>query len=126
MIKNLDIEKIGTDLVIAYEKIQGRDISKPKVKGCGWDLCTGDDKETRYIEVKATTKKRLEGRWLEKAGHNQLQTNPEFFIYVITNIDENDISKGDIKIYTKEDVTIVEEIKYMLKLRDASQDKPVL
>jgi hypothetical protein len=122
MIKNLDIERIGTDLVIAYEKAQGRDISKPKVKGCGWDLCTGDDKETRYIEVKATTKKRLEGRWLEKAGHNQLQTNPEFFIYVITNIDENDISKGDIKIYTKEDVSIVEEVKYMLKLKKASKD----
>jgi hypothetical protein len=121
MIKNLDIERIGTDLVIAYEKSQGREICKPKVKGCGWDLCTGSGNETRYIEVKATTKRRLEGRWLEKASHNQLQTNPEFYIYTITNIDEHDISKGDIKIYTREDVTIVEEIKYMLKLKGASQ-----
>jgi len=126
MIKNLDIEKIGMDLVIAYEKEQGRLIFRPKSKGCGWDLCTGNPKETRYIEVKATTKKRLEGRWLEKASHNQLQNNPDFYIYVITNIDENDVSKGNIKIYTKEDITIVEEIKYMLKLRGASQDKPAL
>lgn len=124
MIKNLDIERIGTDLVVAYEKTQGREIFRPKVKGCGWDLCTGNDKETRYIEVKATTKKRLEGRWLEKASHNQLQINPDFYIYVVTNIDENDISKGDIKIYVKEDITITEEIKYMLKLRAASPKSP--
>jgi hypothetical protein len=34
--KNLDIEKIGTDLVIAYEKAQGREPFRPKYKGCGW------------------------------------------------------------------------------------------
>ena len=77
---NLDIEKIGTDVVLAYEKEQGRLPFRTKYKGCGWDICTGNDKETRYIEIKTTKSKKLVGRWLEKAGYNQLKMNPDCFL----------------------------------------------
>ena len=110
--KNLDIEKIGTDIVIAYEKKEGREIFRPKFRGCGWDLCTGNNKETRYIEIKTTCSKRLVGRWLEKAGHNQFIINPDFYIYGVTEIKED--GTGKLAIYKPSDITIVEEIKYVL------------
>lgn len=120
--RNLDIEKIGTDIIVAYEKKQGREIIKPKFKGCGWDLCTGDGNEIRFIEVKATKSKRVTGRWLEKAGHNQLQTNPHFYVYTVTDIQENDNS-GILNIYTKADIEITEEIKYMLKFKNSGPER---
>jgi len=111
--KNLDIEKIGTNIVIAYEKEQGREIFRPKYKGCGWDVSFGDDKETRYIEIKTTTSKRLVGRWLEKAGYNQLLINPDFYIYGVTEIKED--GTGKLTVYKPSDIVIEEEIKYVLK-----------
>jgi len=112
---NLDIEKIGTDIVIAYENSQGRSSFRPKFKGCGWDVCFGNDKETRYIEIKTTRSKKLTGRWLEKAGHNQLQINPDFYVYGVTNI--KDDGTGILTIYTAADITIEEDIKYVLKFK---------
>ena len=114
--KNLDIEKIGTDLVIAYEKGQGREIFRSKYKGCGYDLCTGNQNETRYIEIKTTRSKKLTGRWLEKAGYNQLRMNPDFYVYSVTNIKED--GTGVITVYTAADITIEEDIKYVLKFKN--------
>lgn len=111
--KNLDIEKIGTDIVIAHEKEQGREVFRPKYKGCGYDLCMGNNKETRYIEIKTTTQKKLVGRWLEKAGYNQFNMNPDFYIYGVTEIKQD--GTGKLKEYRPSDITIVEEIKYVLK-----------
>ena len=111
--KNLDIEKIGTDLVIAHEKAQGREIFRPKFKGCGWDLCTGNPNETRYIEIKTTRSKKLTGRWLEKAGYNQFRMNPDFYIYGVTEVKED--GTGIITVYKPSDITIEEDIKYVLK-----------
>jgi hypothetical protein len=110
---NLDIEKIGTEIVTAYEKTQGREIFRPKYKGCGYDLCTGNNKETRYIEIKTTRSKKLTGRWLEKAGYNQLQMNPDFYVYGVTDI--KDEGTGILTIYTAADITIEEDIKYVMK-----------
>lgn len=110
---NLDIEKIGTDLVLQYEQEQGRKQSKNKFSGCGWDLCTSNDSETRYIEIKTTTQKKLVGRWLEKAGYEHLKNNSNFWIYAVTEI-KND-GTGKLAIYTAKDITIHEEIKYVMK-----------
>jgi len=110
---NLHIEKIGTDIVIAHEKAEGREIFRPKYKGCGWDLCTGNENEIRYIEIKTTTQKKLTGRWLEKAGYNQFKTNKEFYIYGVTEIKQE--GTGKLAIYKPSDIIIEEEIKYVLK-----------
>jgi len=115
--KNLDIEKIGTDLVIAYEKAQGREPFRPKYKGCGWDLNFGNNKETRYIEIKTTRSKKLTGRWLEKAGYNQLRMNPDFYVYGVTDI--KDDGTGTLTIHTAADITIEEDIKYVLKFKNS-------
>ncbi len=115
MNNNLDIEKIGTQIVIAYEKEQGREEFRPKYKGCGYDYCSGNDKETRYIEIKTTKSKKLTGRWLEKAGYNQLKLNPDFYVYGVTDIKED--GTGKLTIYTAADITIEEDIKYVLKFK---------
>jgi Domain of unknown function (DUF3883) len=110
---NLDIEKIGTDLVLEYERKNQRLPFKTKYSGCGWDICTANKNETRYIEIKTSTQKKLVGRWLEKAGHNHLKTNPEFWIYAVTEIKED--GTGKLNIYTASDITIEEDIKYVMK-----------
>lgn len=115
-LKNLEIEDIATQLVIEYEKNQGRNILKPKQKGCGWDLCTSDGKETRYIEIKSTTKKNLTGRWIEKAGYSHLKNNPDFWVYAVVDCEEN--KQGKIIPLSPEqlkNVEIVEETKYIMK-----------
>jgi len=111
--KNLEIEHIGTEIVKQYEESQKRFLFRPKYKGCGWDVCFGNEKETRYIEIKTTTSKRLVGRWLEKAGYNQLQFNPDFYIYGVTEIKED--GTGKLTVYKPSDIVIEEEIKYVLK-----------
>ena len=113
--KNLDIEKIGTDIVMSFEAKEGRQSFRPKYKGCGWDICTGNDKETRYIEIKTTTQKKLVGRWLEKAGHNQFKMNPDFYIYGVTEIKQD--GTGKLTVYRPSDILIEEEIKYVLKFK---------
>lgn len=111
---NLDIERIGTDVVLAYEHSQNRAVVKLKTKGCGWDLCTGNEKETRYIEIKTTKSKKLTGRWLEHKGYEQFCNNPDFWIYGVTEIKED--GTGKLKIYSPKDILITEDIKYVLKL----------
>lgn len=111
---NLDIEKIGTDIVLAYERAQGRDISKIKTKGCGWDLCTANQNEIRYIEIKTTKSKKLVGRWLEHRGYDQFLNNPDFWIYGVTEIKED--GTGKLKVYSPKNIKITEDVKYVLKL----------
>jgi len=53
MVEDEDIEKIGMQVVTEYEKSQGRipeDVSKENL---GFDIRSKDQKEVRYIEVKA-------------------------------------------------------------------------
>jgi hypothetical protein len=111
---NPEIERIGTTIVIEYEKSQGRQPSSKKYPGCGWDLCFANPntRDTRFIEVKTTTKKKLTGRWLEKAGYQELLNNPNFYIYGVTEVNED--GTGKLKIYTKDDITIKEDIKYVM------------
>ena len=111
---NLDIERIGTNLVLDYERSQNRTVLKVKTKGCGWDICTGNDKEIRYIEIKTTCSKRLTGRWLEHKGYDQFKNNPDFWIYGVTEIKED--GTGKVKMYSPKNITITEDIKYVLKL----------
>jgi hypothetical protein len=115
-LKNLEIETVATQLVINFEKEHGRSILKNKQKGCGWDLCTSDGNEIRYIEIKSTTGKKLTGRWIEKAGHEHLKNNLNFWIYAVVNCKEN----GEGRIITLnhqqlKKVEIVEETKYIMK-----------
>lgn len=112
---NLDIERIGTEIVKKYEESQGRFPFRKKYKGCGWDVSFGNDKETRYIEIKTTRSKKLTGRWLEKAGYNQLQINPDFYVYGVTNIKED--GTGILTVYTAADIVIEEDIKYVLNFK---------
>lgn len=115
-LKNLEIENIATQLVIKYENEGGRKILKTKQKGCGWDLCTSDGKETRYIEIKSTSKKNLTGRWIEKAGYEHLKNNQDFWIYAVINCKDNGEGKIIALNHSQlKKVEIVEEIKYMMK-----------
>lgn len=109
---NLEIERIGTLLVLEYEKSQGRRPLKEKFKGCGWDICTGNSLETRYIEIKTSRSKKLSGRWIEKKGWEQLKNNPDFWIYSVTEI--SSIPFGIIKTFKGSEIKIREEIKYIL------------
>jgi Holliday junction resolvase-like predicted endonuclease len=111
-VTNLDIEKIGTKLVIEFEKEQGREILQQKYKGCGWDLCTSNDKETRFIEIKTSKSKKLVGRWIEKHGFEQLQNNPNFWVYSVTECKED--GTGIVKTYKGSDLQYKEEVKYVL------------
>jgi hypothetical protein len=111
---NLDIEKIGTELVLKYEKEQQRNMLKNKTKGCGWDICTGNEKEIRYIEIKTTRSKKLTGRWLEHKGYDQFLNNPNFWIYGVTEIKED--GSGKVKTYSPKNIIVTEDIKYVLKL----------
>lgn len=111
---NLDIEKIGTYIVLNYERSQNRSIVELKTKGCGWDLCTGNNKEIRYIEIKTTRSKKLTGRWLEHKGYEQFKNNPNFWIYGVTEIKED--GTGKLKIYSPKNIQVTEDIKYVLKL----------
>ena len=110
---NLDIEKIGTDLVLEYERKNGRLPFKPKHPGCGWDICTANQNEIRYIEIKTSTQKKLVGRWLEKAGYNNLKNNPDFWIYAVTEVKED--GTGILTVYSPKDIVIEEDIKYVMK-----------
>jgi len=109
---NLDIEKIGTQLVIEFEKQQGREILRQKYKGCGWDLCTGNKNETRFIEIKTSRSKKLKGRWIEKCGFEHLQNNSHFWVYSVTECQEN--GSGIVKPYKGSNLKYKEEIKYIL------------
>ena len=111
---NLDIEKIGTTLVLSYEKSQGRVPIQSKTKGCGWDLCTGNEHEKRYIEIKTTRSKKLTGRWLEHKGYEQFLNNPNFWVYGVTEIKED--GTGKVKTYSPKKIVVTEDIKYVLKL----------
>lgn len=114
IVTNLDIEEIGTDIVLAYEHKQNRAVVKLKTKGCGWDVCTGNDKEIRFIEIKTTRGKKLTGRWLEHKGYEQFLNNPNFWIYGVTEIKED--GTGKLKIYSPKNIQITEDVKYVLKL----------
>lgn len=110
---NIEIEKIGTNLVIEYEKENGRVVKQQKYRGCGWDICTGNENETRYIEIKTSKSKKLVGRWVEKQGFEQLKNNKDFWVYSVTECKEN--GTGAIKTYRGKDLKYKPETKYILQ-----------
>lgn len=115
-LRNEEIESIATQLVIAYEKQQGRDQFIKKTKGCGWDLCSKNNQEIRYIEIKSTKQKSLRGRWIEKMGREHMRSNQDFWVYAVVECKEDGsgriipISPDQLKT-----VEIVEEVKYVMK-----------
>ena len=84
---NLDTEKIGLDVVIAYEKGEGR-VSVSRVRGCGFDLVSKkeDGSDERHIEVKTTAKDRFTFRWLEALEQQALESDDRFFLYHVTDV----------------------------------------
>ena len=112
-VTNIDIEKVGTSLVLKYESENGRVVKQQKYRGCGWDICTGNDQETRYIEIKTSKSKKLVGRWLERHGFEQLRNNKDFWVYSVTECDEN--GTGVIKTYRGKDLKYKLETKYVLE-----------
>lgn len=115
--KNLEIETVAVKLVLEHEKKEGRHIFKEKYKGCGWDVCSSDGINIRYIEIKSSKSKKLTGRWIEKAGYEHIKNNPNFWIYAVVNCKE-DGSGNIIPINQTQlkNLGIVEEIKYILKI----------
>jgi len=53
MVEDEDIEKIGMQVVMEYEKSQGRTPEDVSKENLGFDIRSKDQKEVRYIEVKA-------------------------------------------------------------------------
>ena len=53
MISDEEVEKIGMEIAIEYEKTQGREPEDVSKENLGFDIRSKGEKETRYIEVKA-------------------------------------------------------------------------
>ena len=53
MISDEEIERIGMEIVMEYEKNQGREPEDVSKENLGFDIRSKVDRETRYIEVKA-------------------------------------------------------------------------
>jgi hypothetical protein len=53
MISDEEIERIGMEITMGYEKNQGRELEDVSKENLGFDIRSKGDGETRYIEVKA-------------------------------------------------------------------------
>jgi hypothetical protein len=82
---NTDIEAKGLDIVIAHELKYGRNAER--VQRCGYDLCSRGNGSERHIEVKATKKSQFPFRWLEKLEQKCAETDPNFYLYLVTDVD---------------------------------------
>ena len=88
MAEDEEVERIGMEIAIEYEKSQGRvpeDVSKENL---GFDIRSRGEKEIRYIEVKARAKEGdialTPNEWLKAK-----MLNEEYWLYVVTNAKTN-------------------------------------
>ena len=85
--ENIHTEKNGLEAVMAHEKAAGRDDLKRAHKR-GYDIISKGNGEERHIEVKATGKNRFTRRWLEELEYQALKEDPYFWVYLVTNANE--------------------------------------
>ena len=101
-ITNSQIETLGIDAVIEYEKKAGRTVVKT-VNRCGFDIITKkpDGSDERHIEIKASSKPKFTYRWLEPLEEEKLQTDPLFFLYLVTQAGSD---SPRVREYTKKEM----------------------
>ena len=81
--KNNQIEKSGLDWLKNKLQHEGWQIERVH-KGC--DLVIKNETETRYVEVKTTSKDNFTQRWLEEKEMEMFEMKKEqYFVYLITN-----------------------------------------
>ena len=99
---NSQIEKIGIRIVEEFEREKGR-IHQERVHKCGYDLRTTntDGSDERHIEIKTTSKKKFNQRWLEELEQKRLETDDLFYVYLVTNCGKGN---EEIKVLNKENL----------------------
>ena len=81
--KNIQIEKSGLDWLKNKLQLEGWQIERVH-KGC--DLVIKNSTETRYVEVKTTSKDNFSQRWLEEKEMEMFEEKKEqYFVYLITD-----------------------------------------
>lgn len=82
--KNIQIEKVGLDWL--KEKLQLEGWKVDRVHKKGYDLIITNTTETRFVEVKTTSKDNFSQRWLEEKEMEMFEEKKEkYFVYLITN-----------------------------------------
>jgi superfamily II DNA or RNA helicase len=90
MISDEEIEKIGMEIAMEYEKNQGREPEDVSKENLGFDIRSKGDGETRYIEVKARAD---EGQIALTANEwfKAKRFKEQYWLYVVFNAVENPI-----------------------------------
>ncbi len=88
MISNEEIERIGMEIAMEYERMQGRNPEDVSEENLGFDIRSKGEGEIRYIEVKA---RRDEGEvaltWNEWFKAKRFKEN--YWLYVVSNAVKN-------------------------------------
>jgi len=90
MISDEEIEKIGMEIAMEYEKNQGREPEDVSKENLGFDIRSKGDGETRYIEVKARAD---EGQIALTANEwfKAKRFKEQYWLYAVFNAAENPI-----------------------------------
>jgi SNF2 family DNA or RNA helicase len=88
MVENEEIERIGMEIAMKYERLHGREPEDVSAENLGFDIRSKGEKEVRYIEVKA------------RAGVGEIALTPnewmkarrfkeQYWLYVVENVVTN-------------------------------------
>ncbi len=88
MVENEEIEKIGMEVAMAYEKRNGREPTDVSAENLGFDIRSKGDKETRYIEVKARANEGdvalTPNEWFKAK-----MLKEQYWLYIVANASSN-------------------------------------
>ncbi|MGB9852991.1 MAG: helicase-related protein [Candidatus Kapaibacteriota bacterium] len=88
LVENEEIEKIGMEVALAYEREQGRIPEDVSLENLGFDILSKGEKDIRYIEVKARAGvgdvALTQNEWLKAQ-----RLGNQYYLYVVSNAATN-------------------------------------
>ena len=86
MSNNKKIKERSYEIVREYEEKNGRIVDAENYEKDGYDLKSKSATEIRHIEVKGSESDTIASRWLEEKQFQNIQKDPEFFVYIVKNV----------------------------------------